>query len=260
MAAELENLVVLESPNHYSRMGLAIEAIVDHIAQGTQAGLDATLCDPCVGAPERAVSAHFAVMKNGAIHQYVSEELAAWGAGRLNRPDESLPWLPPPGATRGRQVNAKVISIEHEGHSGELLTPEQFASTVRLHRYLIARWNIPVDRDHIIGHYRLDSVDRKGCPGPGFPWDQLFEALQQEPAVLQQESEASQQGEETMNQRQIDELNRVTGIILSWASAHRDRAKQAEALGFNITDSYSERIATELEGIADSLKNLPAVE
>lgn len=161
-------------PGTPGRAGEQITAIVDHIAQGTKAGLDATFARS-----GSQVSAHFGVMRDSSVHQYVLEEDAAWGAGILNAPDESLPWLPPPGPGQGSRVNQRVISIEHEGYSGEPLTPAQSEATVALHRYLAARWGIPADRDHIVGHSRLDSVNRRNCPGPAFPWKELFNALRQ---------------------------------------------------------------------------------
>ena len=147
-------------------------AIVDHVAQGTKAGLDATF-----GNPNSQVSAHFGVMRDGSIHQYVEEEDSAWGAGILNQPDDTLPWLPQAGPAQGQRVNQWVISIEHEGYSGEPLTPEQFRATVMLHHVLIDKWAIPLDQDHIVGHYRLDSINRRACPGAAFPWGELFQQL-----------------------------------------------------------------------------------
>ncbi|HHY13968.1 MAG TPA: S-layer homology domain-containing protein [Thermoanaerobacterales bacterium] len=34
-----------------------------------------------------------------------------------------------------------------------------------------------MDEDHIIGHYRIDSVNRPNCPGNKFPWNRLFDDL-----------------------------------------------------------------------------------
>lgn len=176
------NIIAKWSPNFgypqgsHGRSGNLLVAICDHIAAGTAAGLDATFLNPA-----SEVSAHYGVMKDGSVHRYVRDEDAAYGAGILNHPDTSLPWLPPLAPSTGRLVNQRVISIEHEGNSGDALTDAQFAATVELHRTLIAKWSIPVDRDHIIGHYRLDSVNRAGCPGSGFPWDELFEKLEQLP-------------------------------------------------------------------------------
>ena len=159
-------------PGSSGRGGEQIVAIVDHIAQGTKAGLDATF-----GNSNSQVSAHFGVMRDGTVHQYVREEDASWGAGLLEKPDETLPWLPPAGPARGQKVNQRAISIEHEGYSGEPLTPEQFQATVDLHRYLVQKWGIQVGMLHIVGHNSLNSVNRQGCPGPAFPWDDLLSAL-----------------------------------------------------------------------------------
>jgi len=46
-----------------------------------------------------------------------------------------------------------------------------------LHQQLIKWWGILIDSNHIIGHYRIDSVNRPNCPGPLFPWDRLFADL-----------------------------------------------------------------------------------
>jgi N-acetyl-anhydromuramyl-L-alanine amidase AmpD len=159
----------------HGRNGNTILAIVDHIAAGHQAGLD----DEFAQAASQ-VSAHFGVMRNGEIHQYVDVKDAAWGCGILNKTDESMDWLPPQQQYRGAVVNELTINIEHEGFPGQQFTDEQTNATIKLHKYLLALpecANVKVDRNHIVGHYRLDSVNRKNCPGPTFPWDELFKAL-----------------------------------------------------------------------------------
>lgn len=54
----------------------------------------------------------------------------------------------------------------------------QYQATLALHRWLVEILGIPVTRDNIIGHYRIDSVNKAGCPGSGFPWDRLFKDLE----------------------------------------------------------------------------------
>ena len=39
----------------------------------------------------------------------------------------------------------------------------QYQATLALHRWLISTLGIPLSRDTIIGHDRLDSVNRAGC-------------------------------------------------------------------------------------------------
>ena len=70
-----------------------------------------------------------------------------------------------------------TIGIEHEGQSGESLTEPQYQSSLFLHKELTLKYGIPIDADNIIGHYRIDSVNRPNCPGSGFPWDRLFKDL-----------------------------------------------------------------------------------
>jgi hypothetical protein len=68
-------------------------------------------------------------------------------------------------------VNTHAIGLENEGFAldGSYFTPQLYKSMARLTRYLGEKYNIPLDREHIIGH---DQV-----PGPtaafqlGMHWD-----------------------------------------------------------------------------------------
>lgn len=159
----------------HGRAGYRIRAIVDHVAQGYASGLAAIFSNPA-----SEVSAHYAVMRDGTVHQYVAPEDTAWGAGVLRNPDEALEWLPgywnALGA-RGEWVNQLTINIEHEGFSGQPFTEEQIEASIELHRMLVQKYDIPIDSDHIVGHNRLNSVDRANDPGPTFFWAGLFAAL-----------------------------------------------------------------------------------
>lgn len=154
------------SPNFGSRNGYKTLAIVEHIMEGTLIGTDAWFANPA-----SKVSTHFGVGKNGAIHQYVKLENSAWGNGSVNKPDWRL--LIP-----GINPNYYTVSIEHEGKSGDVMPEAQYQATLALHQWLIATLDIPVTSDTIIGHYRIDSVNRARCPGAGFPLDRLIQELQ----------------------------------------------------------------------------------
>jgi len=156
----------LGSPNFSSPRGYKTMAIVDHIMEGTLAGTDSWFANPA-----SKVSSHFGVGKNGEIHQYVDLKNHAWANGSLNKP--TWPLLIP-----GVNPNYYTVSIEHEGKSGEVMPEAQYQATLALHRWLIATLGIPVTRDNIIGHHRIDSVNKSRCPGTGFPWDRLFKDLQ----------------------------------------------------------------------------------
>jgi N-acetyl-anhydromuramyl-L-alanine amidase AmpD len=154
------------SPNYYKGRSCRIIAIVNHIMCGTLSGTDSWFQNRA-----SQVSAHYGVGKDGSIHQYVRDEDTAWAVGLVQNPTWRLY-----NQVKGH-VNSATISIEHEGHPEDGLTEAQYQATLWLHRKLIAEHGIPVDRDHIIGHCELDSVNRRDCPGPKFPWDRLFRDL-----------------------------------------------------------------------------------
>ncbi len=156
------------SPNFWKgRRGRRPIAIVNHITAGLMPGCPSWMLNPASGA-----SAHYLVARDGRSIQLVKDEDTAWANGVVNRPDWSLYDGSNP------NPNLYTLSIEREGLAGDGLTEEQYQATLWLHRQLVDRWGIPVDRDHIIGHYRIDSVNRPNCPGQGFPWDRLFRDLE----------------------------------------------------------------------------------
>lgn len=112
--------------------------------------------------PSSQVSAHFGVGKNGEIHQYVDVDNVAWANGIVDQP--SWPLL-----VTGVNPNYYTVSIEHEGNTGDSLTEAQYQSTLSLHRWLLGELVIVPGPDTIIGHNRIDGVDRADCPAPGFP-------------------------------------------------------------------------------------------
>ena len=160
------NIIWIGSPNFSSPMGYKIIAIVNHIMSGTLTGTDSWFANPA-----SKVSSHFGVGKNGEIHQYVNLDNPAWANGVVNNPNWPL-------LQNGVNPNYYTVSIEHEGESGDVMPEAQYQATLALHRWLIETLGIPVTRDNIIGHYRIDSVNKSKCPGTGFPWDRLFNDLQ----------------------------------------------------------------------------------
>ena len=59
-----------------------------------------------------------------------------------------------------------------------------------------------------------------------------------------------------MNDSQKAELARVSSVLRSWGQTLRARSDQAVTVGYGVTDSYSDRVATELQGLADALDGL----
>jgi N-acetylmuramoyl-L-alanine amidase len=160
------------SPNYRSgRQGRSIIAIVNHITAGLMPGTLSWLSNPAAKA-----SAHYLVTKSGVVYQLVKDEDTAWHAGIINKPD----WI----LYDGSNPNYYTLGIEHEALAGEALSEAQYQATLGLHRQMINKHKILADRDHIIGHYRLDSINRRNDPGPGFPWDRLFNDLSRFNEVL----------------------------------------------------------------------------
>lgn len=157
------------SPNFTAgRKGNKIIAIVDHITAGLMPGCLSWMCNPVAKA-----SAHYLVTRQGKIYQLVKDADTAWHAGAVNRPNWAL--------YSGGNPNHCTLGIEHEGYreqSGDgNLTEMQYQASLWLHKQLINKYNLPIDDNHILGHYRIDSVNRPNCPGPNFPWNQLFSDL-----------------------------------------------------------------------------------
>jgi hypothetical protein len=78
------------------------------------------------------------------------------------------------------------LGIEHEGylaHGHHWYTEEQYQSSAKLVRYLAAKYGIPLDRDHIIGHEEIPAENAAGTikqhydPGPFWNWSYYFSLL-----------------------------------------------------------------------------------
>ena len=146
----------IDSPNFWQgRKSYKPEAIVIHIMAGTLTGTDSWFKNP-----KSQVSAHYGIGKNGEVHQYVKEEDRAWHAGGVYKPTWKLikkKW--------GRVVNPNnyTIGIEHEGRENTVWSEEMKNASSQLIRELAKRWQIPLDRDHIIGHYEI-TARKPYCP------------------------------------------------------------------------------------------------
>lgn len=146
------NIIEKKSPNFWSgRKGYRPEAVVIHIMDGTLVGTDSWFANTT-----SQVSAHYGIGKNGEVHQYVQENDAAWHAGRVDAPVWKLikPNINP---------NLYTIGIEHEGKPDDVWTDAMKQSSATLIREICQRWQIPIDRDHIVGHFEIFSK-KPNCP------------------------------------------------------------------------------------------------
>ncbi|GLX02051.1 N-acetylmuramoyl-L-alanine amidase [Microtetraspora sp. NBRC 16547] len=82
-------------------------------------------------------------------------------------------------------VNMHAIGIEHEGFAGTAawFTESMYQSSAALVKYLARKYDIPLDRAHIIGHDQVPGTilgNTKNVhwdPGPYWDWDHYFELL-----------------------------------------------------------------------------------
>jgi len=114
------------------------------------------------------VSAHYVIdSETGQITQMVRPKDVAWHAGN---------WY----------VNAHSIGIEHSGFAadyGKWYTEKMYQASAKLVKYLAERYNIPLDRQHILGHDDLPGLTPYSQsrmhwdPGTYFDWAHYFDLL-----------------------------------------------------------------------------------
>ncbi|WP_373687042.1 N-acetylmuramoyl-L-alanine amidase [Streptomyces lunaelactis] len=104
---------------------------------------------------------------DGHIAQHVPLKDVAWHAGN---------WY----------VNAKSVGLEHEGF---LVAPDawyteaMYRTSARLVRYLSQRYDVPLDRQHILGHDNVPGTTKATIagmhtdPGPYWDWSHYFQLL-----------------------------------------------------------------------------------
>ena len=147
------NITQKSTPNQSSRNGYKPCLIVWHIADGTYNGTVAWEMNR-----DSQVSSHFVLGQGGEITQLVPLERAAWTQGVVKNPTH--PYVK---AHSGVNPNLYCVSIECEGVWSETkgaLTDKQLAAAAELTRYIVAevkriyKVDIPIDREHMIGHCR----------------------------------------------------------------------------------------------------------
>ncbi|GGX77787.1 amidase [Streptomyces minutiscleroticus] len=124
-----------------------INLVIIHVTQETYAKTLEIFRNPA-----KKVSAHYVVRSaDGHVAQMVRDRDIAWHAGNWNH-------------------NARSIGIEHEGWVDQpaYFTDDMYEQSARLTAAICARYRIPVDRSHIIGHHEVPGTDHTD---PGRHWD-----------------------------------------------------------------------------------------
>ncbi|MEU5388789.1 N-acetylmuramoyl-L-alanine amidase [Kitasatospora cineracea] len=137
--------------------GDRIEYIVIHDTEGGYAGSIQTFQNP-----KSQASAHYIVRaSDGHVTQLVNNKNIAWQAGN-------------------KTVNMHSIGVEHEGYAFPTGTQpwyseQLYQSSATLVRYLAAKYGVPLDREHIIGHDDVPGPTQATISGmhwdPGTFWD-----------------------------------------------------------------------------------------
>lgn len=153
------------------RQGYRPEAFVIHIMDDESiANVDSWFNTPKSRTNSLPVSAHYGVAKVGAVHQYVQEMDTAWHAGRVRAPTWNL-------IKTGVNPNLYTIGIEHEGKPDDDWTDAMYESSASVIATASQRWSIPLDRDHVIGHYEI-FAPKAYCPGRMIDFGQLISHAQ----------------------------------------------------------------------------------
>lgn len=148
-----------DESNYSSRGGTPIDHVVIHTAEGYTGGLDT------FRSPSRNASAHYAMGWDGTRVMMVREEDKAWHAGAKGSSGEEI-----------HGMNERSIGIEHVGFAHAMQpgsvtewSKPMLKGSAKLVAELARRYNIPIDRDHIISHAEVDP-SRRSDPGPHWPW------------------------------------------------------------------------------------------
>ncbi len=91
--------------------------------------------------PASSASAHYIIRSSdGYIVQMVHEKFAAWHVACWNR---------------------YMLGVEHEGYVNNpaYFTEAMYKASAGLYRHMIETWGIPLDRNHVIGHWQWEFPD-----------------------------------------------------------------------------------------------------
>jgi N-acetyl-anhydromuramyl-L-alanine amidase AmpD len=116
-------------------------------------------------------SVHYGIGRDGRIAQYVLESDGA--GGNCCTEDGYDPfWDQFP-----TNKNLHTLSFEtiNDSSNSLALTDPQKQTMFKLVKYWVVKYKIPLS--NIKSHASLDPINRARCPGPNFPWQELFDYL-----------------------------------------------------------------------------------
>lgn len=113
-------------------------------------------------------SATFFLNQDGSAVQCLDDPLHMdpWTNGDVNRPDLSNPRISHMQSSGVNANERSLVTIENVGREpGTPISPAQEAKCAQIIAYYHAKAGVPVNRQTVIGHYQINSVDRPNCPG-----------------------------------------------------------------------------------------------
>ena len=149
----------------------AIDMIVIHDTEGSYGSAIQEFQSPGAGA-----SAHYVVSDLGQVTQMVHERDIAWHAGNWD-------------------YNVRSIGIEHEGYANSpgWYTTAMYQSSASLAASICSHYGVPMDRNHVIGHYQVPDPNNPGLyggedhhtdPGPYWDWTYYMSLAQADALAL----------------------------------------------------------------------------
>ncbi|EST28232.1 hypothetical protein N566_23015 [Streptomycetaceae bacterium MP113-05] len=134
-----------------------IDKVVIHMVQGSYDVALKVFQDP-----EHGAAAHYVVRaEDGHVAQMIRELDIGHHAGNLD-------------------YNRRSIGIEHEGFVDrpENFSDAMYRSSAKLTAGICARYDIPVDRDHLLAHHEVPGADHTD-PGPHWDWDRYLDLVRE---------------------------------------------------------------------------------
>ncbi|MFI5754003.1 N-acetylmuramoyl-L-alanine amidase [Streptomyces sp. NPDC051569] len=155
---------IAASPGNFRRADrpadYRIDMVVIHVVQGSYPVALKVFKDP-----SHRAATHYVIRKDGHVAQMIRELDVAFHTGN-------------------RAYNERSVGIEHEGwvDQPKSFTDAMYRSSARLTAGICARYGIPVDREHIIGHVEVPGTDHTD-PGPFWDWDRYLPLVREAAAA-----------------------------------------------------------------------------
>ncbi|MEV0612852.1 N-acetylmuramoyl-L-alanine amidase [Nonomuraea sp. NPDC050404] len=140
----------------------SVDYLVIHDTEGSYQGIPSLVRNP------KYVSWHYTIRsRDGHVAHHVPTNDIAWHAGNWD-------------------VNTRSIGIEHEGYlakGGAWYTEAMYRSSARLVKFLADKYDIPLNRAHVIGHDNVPGTSPQTVagmhedPGPYWDWEHYFELM-----------------------------------------------------------------------------------